>query len=223
MVSPTLYFYPRSPCGERRGNRKAYVGNSLFLSTLSLRRATYTAIVCTSYSKFLSTLSLRRATPFSRSDPMTRRYFYPRSPCGERRTVTARIIDPTYDFYPRSPCGERPSQWRTLARGIYDFYPRSPCGERLFTFFWLGLHANFYPRSPCGERPISDSAIMWAFDFYPRSPCGERQRVVSRNALHELFLSTLSLRRATVRHRSSPRFKKYFYPRSPCGERPNAR
>ena len=25
----------------------------------------------------------------------------------ESDTVTARIIDPTYDFYPRSPCGER--------------------------------------------------------------------------------------------------------------------
>ena len=33
------------------------------------------------------------------------------------------------------------------------------------------------------------------------------------------FLSTLSLRRATVRHRASPRFEKNFYPRSPCGER----
>ena len=55
---------------------------------------------------FLSTLSLRRAT-----------------------TVTARIIDPTYDFYPRSPCGERRGGHICKASGEY-FYPRSPCGER---------------------------------------------------------------------------------------------
>ena len=56
-----------------------------FLSTLSLRRATKRFWKVYHLNKFLSTLSLRRAT-----------------------TVTARIIDPTFDFYPRSPCGERP-------------------------------------------------------------------------------------------------------------------
>ena len=34
-------------------------------------------------------------------------------------------------------------------------------------------------------------------DFYPRSPCGERQPTPSRNDKHNIFLSTLSLRRAT--------------------------
>ena len=55
--------------------------------------------------------------------------------------------------------------------------------------------------------------------FYPRSPCGERPLASGINPDQSGFLSTLSLRRATVRHRSSPRLKKYFYPRSPCGER----
>mgnify|MGYP006896398634 CR=1 FL=1 len=32
--------------------------------------------------------------------------FYPRSPCGERRTRTVPIPPGPY-FYPRSPCGER--------------------------------------------------------------------------------------------------------------------
>ena len=34
-----------------------------------------------------------------------------------------------------------------------------------------------------------------------------------------IFLSTLSLRRATGRHRGNDRCPVHFYPRSPCGER----
>ena len=34
------------------------------------------------------------------------RYFYPRSPCGERRATCATRRGAGY-FYPRSPCGER--------------------------------------------------------------------------------------------------------------------
>ena len=33
-------------------------------------------------------------------------------------------------FYPRSPCGERPNTNLRRHRGNDDFYPRSPCGER---------------------------------------------------------------------------------------------
>ena len=34
-------------------------------------------------------------------------YFYPRSPCGERRYLLQAALPSCY-FYPRSPCGERP-------------------------------------------------------------------------------------------------------------------
>ena len=34
-------------------------------------------------------------------------YFYPRSPCGERRSPVSASIDRAAYFYPRSPCGER--------------------------------------------------------------------------------------------------------------------
>ena len=56
------YFYPRSPCGERPSRPPANRLSRQFLSTLSLRRATYWPRVMVS-----PTL-----------------YFYPRSPCGER-------------------------------------------------------------------------------------------------------------------------------------------
>ena len=79
-----------------------------------------------------------------------------------------------------------------------NFYPRSPCGGRLTAFFSVAMAANFYPRSPCGERLF----------------CG-LMRLYSC-----LFLSTLSLRRATGCWPRRARPSCYFYPRSPCGERP---
>ena len=90
---------------------------SIFLSTLSLRRATYqdkfsipsdnisihallaesdtpTLESLTPTQTFLSTLSLRRATRPVSALYSVNRYFYPRSPCGERlgtlRTVSVK-------------------------------------------------------------------------------------------------------------------------------------
>ena len=59
----TLHFYPRSPCGERLMDTLILADTMLFLSTLSLRRATYTIPETLVPRQFLSTLSLRRATP----------------------------------------------------------------------------------------------------------------------------------------------------------------
>ena len=79
------YFYPRSPCGERPKLYGCTVDELLFLSTLSLRRATY------------SQWNTGRTHP----------NFYPRSPCGERRIGQQAVRSVSTDFYPRSPCGER--------------------------------------------------------------------------------------------------------------------
>ena len=56
-------------------------------------------------------------------------------------------------------------------------------------------------------------------DFYPRSPCGERLKTPCVKLSIDVFLSTLSLRRATSTARRPKRPKHHFYPRSPCGER----
>ena len=92
-----------------------------------------------------------------------------------------------------------------------------PCFSRSFL-------SNFYPRSPCGERPRYFSMPSWnTSDFYPRSPCGERQKSRRFWALHPVFLSTLSLRRATCNRLHPSPAGIHFYPRSPCGERPQKR
>ena len=41
---------------------------------------------------------------------ITREKFYPRSPCGERRSNYPRTMTSPENFYPRSPCGERHQQ-----------------------------------------------------------------------------------------------------------------
>ena len=86
---------------------------------------------------------------------------------------------------------------------------------------------HFYPRSPCGERPTDKWDKNDFYNFYPRSPCGERQRlwimlyscpgisihallaesdvqIGCRSSLNSIFLSTLSLRRATQTHPQAP-------------------
>ena len=191
------YFYPRSPCGERP----------------------HALSVTGSESQFLSTLSLRRATPHFKSSWPHSCNFYPRSPCGERqRRFRGRLH--VVDFYPRSPCGERrvksfmrngfflisihallaesDADVVSVQHGRQNFYPRSPCGERLDCHCLCTSYSNFYPRSPCGERPtLPSTPDICAGHFYPRSPCGERPPRLSRVVPTPIFLSTLSLRRAT--------------------------
>ena len=61
---------------------------------------------------FLSTLSLRRATNTGQPVRGLPSYFYPRSPCGERHNSRRFLRPQNGNFYPRSPCGERPVRQR---------------------------------------------------------------------------------------------------------------
>ena len=62
--------------------------------------------------------------------------------------------------------------------------------------------------------------INGPMNFYPRSPCGERLVLPGYKSFRNcIFLSTLSLRRATCSAGSGFCRPRYFYPRSPCGER----
>ena len=169
---------------------------------------------------FLSTLSLRRAT-FSLAlySPLPAN-FYPRSPCGERLMelhfsdecggISIHALLAESDLGPLLRCGrywhisihallaESDCAYHGARQSMPHFYPRSPCGERLQRqieferYSDISIHAllaesdsapsitptarrNFYPRSPCGERRHQAcSGNQHPPDFYPRSPCGER-------------------------------------------------
>ena len=123
-----------------------------FLSTLSLRRATFR-----SYFPwpFLAAISIHAL--LAESDPAMlpqlwrRFYFYPRSPCGERLRLRW-LLCLVQDFYPRSPCGERRScctAHQISAQFLSTLSLRRATGCQFAPQSWC---KHFYPRSPCGER-----------------------------------------------------------------------
>ena len=159
-------------------------------SDIDLRNIIRTRLV------FLSTLSLRRATQVHRYRLKNHHYFYPRSPCGERLTVFS-IFQVVIIFL------------STLSLRRATVYLASQTFDIDISIHAL-LAESDQPHFPCTELYQH---------FYPRSPCGER---LFQNHIifhYNLFLSTLSLRRATRSHRSDDRSPIHFYPRSPCGER----
>ena len=214
------YFYPRSPCGERLHGLHLNWPECLFLSTLSLRRATLRvldgskssiisihALLAESDSiqtlilamgrLFLSTLSLRRATTDMAKRRIELRFL---STLSLRRATSQQPDETTKTtyFYPRSPCGERHSMGRHEKSFRSYFYPRSPCGER------QRFHA-----ADISTRRISIHALLAESDGHDPG----------RGRISQGFLSTLSLRRATFLHCTTYLNCSHFYPRSPCGER----
>ena len=170
-----------------------------FLSTLSLRRATILGRAeAARRMLFLSTLSLRRAT----------------RPPGKQNTLIT-------DFYPRSPCGERPTATHFCAACTIFLSTLSLRRATCVAAHQTATEWNFYPRSPCGERRLKATAqaAKWQFLSTLSLRRATRQRnkllhggYISIHALlaesdfnfgktfhaFPLFLSTLSLRRATV-------------------------
>ena len=80
----------------------------------------------------------------------------------------------------------------------------------------------FYPRSPCGERlPCAAALRLYNTDISIHALLAESDRLFPWLLTSILiFLSTLSLRRATCQGQAGFAGYRNFYPRSPCGERP---
>ena len=261
---PTTDFYPRSPCGERLFDQLKTLIILTFLSTLSLRRATARRVLGFVDPDISIHALLAESDSQQPRGTTSTTYFYPRSPCGERHDASA-LMKCQIKFLSTLSLRRATFACAGWFKIVHHFYPRSPCGERpVLALCSFGGASDFYPRSPCGERPAMAVLLMFNLYFYPRSPCGERRywpcvpvvgRPISIHALlaesdicvcwmvqnRPLFLSTLSLRRATLRvldgskssiisihallaesdgsvpARVAPRA--YFYPRSPCGER----
>ena len=195
--SPPSNFYPRSPCGERRSPELASAKAALFLSTLSLRRATPRCRQHSRARRFLSTLSLRRATISGLRHKCAIFYFYPRSPCGERLLsiliigFSGRVFLSTLSLRRATPVIAEMTEDQSIS--IHALLAESDS----WTEAIAAKIGHFYPRSPCGERPRSWRLRPKTRYFYPRSPCGERRLSIAFKVIICLFLSTLSLRRAT--------------------------
>ena len=145
--------------------------------------------------------------------------FYPRSPCGERRQAKG-LTDPAAAISIHALLAESDIisiahiihsllflstlslRRATVAggcaeRSCKDFYPRSPCGERHHKYIGNIRKANFYPRSPCGERPPQGCFTLWEVLFLSTLSLRRATFEYIQAGTGILFLSTLSLRRAT--------------------------
>ena len=191
-------FYPRSPCGERRQHcRGGRSGMSISIHAL-LAESDPAEHPWWPGREFLSTLSLRRATLKGCRCTTIRTYFYPRSPCGERPGCPHRAHSPHRYFYPRSPCGERPL-----------------CISVLIMPHFISIHALL-----AESDGLAHCATVSAVQISIHALLAESDvSGLGRAARPGLFLSTLSLRRATLSNNSRRFVCLHFYPRSPCGER----
>ena len=155
-------------------------------------------------------------------DAAESRYFYPRSPRGERRhrftscTTLTQFLStlpawgataPPYKYNNRSklflstlPAWGATPAFSATHSPQRNFYPRSPRGERLSVGIKSGkTQGNFYPRSPRGERLWAVVNVLTVVgNFYPRSPRGERRAAAGVFLVILIFLSTLPAWGATM-------------------------
>ena len=124
---------------------------------------------------FLSTLSLRRAT-LHIGEHTPARNISIHALLAESDVSGLSMLSHLLYFYPRSPCGERRSPQRGTLQGKE-----------------ISIHALL------AESDLQVRFLLLAPQyFYPRSPCGERRAILAVFKQGSEFLSTLSLRRATI-------------------------
>ena len=192
---------------------------------------------------FLSTLSLRRATRGISSGIAETAIFYPRSPCGERPFRLRSFLDlvlflstlslrrATYDTYAKvlrvnfsihALLAESDASHTNSPSKIINFLSTLSL-RRATTAPRTGLTCGggfFYPRSPCGERPWQRGSRITYVEFSIHALLAESDiSCKTAETAKTSFLSTLSLRRATANNQTAQQEQHVFYPRSPCGER----
>ena len=217
----TIYFYPRSPCGERPSFSTSIISVTAFLSTLSLRRATVPFRPASHLSMyfyprspcgerlvllnssiivmiFLSTLSLRRATFFLPKWAATVKYFYPRSPCGERQVGQKRFR-------------------QKLAISIHALLAESDCQWRRSIKLFRQFLSTLSLRRATDQNWASSSGPLFLSTLSLRRATRNRFAVVDvlPISIHALLAESDAMPPATAPTAV------YFYPRSPCGERPS--
>ena len=149
-------------------------------------------------SLFLSTLSLRRATPIRDIIQWEGMNFYPRSPCGERQPMgRAPRQGIQISIHALLAESDYLATWKPdyICRiSIHALLAESDNGHETSPYrAWEFLSTLSLRRATHAKKKSTRQATH----FYPRSPCGERQFQSDRNGQNAIFLSTLSLRRAT--------------------------
>ena len=217
--------------------------DELFLSTLPARGATRRIDKISGIKEFLSTLPARGATPVvsarelhdflisihapregsdtrNGSPLLYRRYFYPRSPRGERRCVflLGALICEISIHAPRegSDSGDQAGDWATKWISIHA--PREGSDPRCRTV--PPPDGNFYPRSPRGERRCCLGGIVPRFCISIHAPREGSDGKASGVSVFHVISIHAPREGSDSRTPCGVRWTKDFYPRSPRGERP---
>ena len=127
---------------------------------------------------FLSTLSLRRATRCCQGRQRGRSISI-HALLAESDGIGAFIVDSGIQFLSTLSLRRATSHFHAVQKWYLHFYPRSPCGERLHLFASSGVDFAISIHALLAE---SDAGLIFFLDDV------------------SLFLSTLSLRRATVHY-----------------------
>ena len=168
-------FYPRSPCGERLMYALKLADTMLFLSTLSLRRATF-FIISARHVWLISIHAL----------------------LAESDRQIQKIENDEVHFYPRSPCGERRCEMISIERCSFisihallaesDRFQAADISARR-----ISIHALLAESDPGSVRGISSKTAISIHALLAES---DRSYFLG-SSVPVKFLSTLSLRRAT--------------------------
>ena len=191
-------FYPRSPCGERHKSVETITVNFTFLSTLSLRRATRPFCMF-----IIAVIKISIHALLAESDRLRRKELQ-----RNHISIHALLAESDKDTLTDDVSTGGFLSTLSLRRATRAFLARPFLLQFLST---LSLRrATVYPGTWSGSILISIHALLAESDlrvivssilqtnFYPRSPCGERLAKLYYFACPFLFLSTLSLRRATL-------------------------
>ena len=193
------HFYPRSPCGERR---ICFSGTphspAISIHALLAESDPGLACFCVPRCVFLSTLSLRRAT-CSQVKILRFTVISIHALLAESDAVSLMVLEVPLVISIHALLAESDLVFDCAIRvfahiSIHALLAESDgygtfqkCVSLLF-LSTLSLRRATVPL--CDQAPCKA-------DFYPRSPCGERRQPPTNEQVAVVFLSTLSLRRAT--------------------------
>ena len=130
------YFYPRSPCGERHQPVTMHTWRKVFLSTLSLRRATARPRYY-SMGRYISIHALLAESDHSFSHAIIILVLFLSTLSLRRATVCVAVQSPASRFLSTLSLRRATRAESGQQRSPHNFYPRSPCGERLFVVLSL--------------------------------------------------------------------------------------
>ena len=192
--------------------------NKLFLSTLSLRRATHTLTFALKTSDISIHALLAESDYLWHANVGISPYFYPRSPCGER-PVTADPLMYNLYFYPRSPCGERLGHvgncFKVAFISIHALLAESDGGFQAAALLLGRFLSTLSLRRATAANSSSGKSITISIHALLAESDGH-----VGNCFKVAFISIHALLAESDRDKlENITNNRNFYPRSPCGER----